>query len=191
MTTTALPRTSHGSPPASAIGRGTVHGAAAGILASLVMAMFAMIAAVTYQGVGLFTPLYHIASTLLPADAMTTSMQAATAGSPVTWLAGPALVGALVHMMIGAMYGAVFGAAATLLRLRGRRLVTAGVAWGALVFVISSFVALPVVAALVGSGDQIAQMASMVGYGTFAAEHVLFGLVLGAVLTVRSSHSRR
>ncbi|MGK2854021.1 MAG: hypothetical protein ACSLE3_07970, partial [Microbacteriaceae bacterium] len=43
-----------------------VWGAAAGAGASLVMAMYAMVAALTYQHTGFFTPLYHIASTLAP-----------------------------------------------------------------------------------------------------------------------------
>ncbi|MEO6142937.1 MAG: hypothetical protein ABIP19_03080 [Dermatophilaceae bacterium] len=55
-------------------------------------------------------------------------------------------------------------------------------AWGAIVFVVSSFIALPVAAALFSSGDQISQMASKVGYGTFLTEHVLLGLALAVLL---------
>ena len=40
-------------------------GAAGGALGAIVMAMYAMIAAATYQHTGFFTPLYHIASPII------------------------------------------------------------------------------------------------------------------------------
>jgi len=98
---------------------------------------------------------------------------------------GPALLGAVVHMMVGAAYGAVFGLLAALPRLRGVMLIADGAVWGAVVFAVSSFVALPVAASVFGSGDQIIQMAKMVGYGTFAIEHVIFGVTLGMMLALR------
>ncbi|MFZ1527488.1 MAG: hypothetical protein WAT19_01980 [Ferruginibacter sp.] len=159
-----------------------VRGALFGVIASLIMAAFAMMAAATYQGVGFFTPLYHIASTLISPSTMMASMQQAADGSTFYFAFGPAVLGAVIHMMIGAMYGAVFAVAAAALRLHDAGLVAAGALWGVLVFLISSFVALPLVATLLGSGDQITHMASMVGYGTFLAEHVLFGLTLGLLL---------
>jgi hypothetical protein len=69
-------------------------------------------------------------------------------------------------------------------------LVASGVVWGAIVFLMSSFVALPVAASLLGSGDQIARMASMVGYGTFLAEHLVYGLALGLLLARGSATAR-
>lgn len=181
-------------PEATLTGRlmqGAVGGALAGMAASLVMAMFAMIAAATYQGAGFFTPLYHIASTFISPDTMMASMQHAADGSTFYFVFGPAVVGALVHMMIGAMYGAMFAIAAVLLRLRGPVLIPAGGVWGAMVFVASSFAALPIAAAVFSSGDQIAQMASTVGYGTFLTEHLLFGLALGMLLAARRPFARR
>ncbi|MFY9918519.1 MAG: hypothetical protein WAL26_09000, partial [Mycobacterium sp.] len=80
-------------------------GAAAGIGASVVMAAFAMIAASTYQRTGFFTPLYHIAATLGPGDAMMQSMQGAMAGDSFTFVFGPAVLGTVIHMMVGAVYG--------------------------------------------------------------------------------------
>lgn len=44
---------------------------------------------------------------------------------------------------------------------------------------ISSFIGLPLAAWVFGSGHQITHMATMVGYPTFLAEHVLYGLALG------------
>jgi hypothetical protein len=165
-------------------------GALLGAAASLVMAAFAMMAAATYQNSGFFTPLYHIASTFISPSTLMTSMQHATTGNTFFFSFGPAVLGAMIHMMIGAMYGAMFAIAAVLLRLRGPVLITAGAAWGAMVFVISSFIALPVAAALFSSGDQISQMASKVGYGTFLTEHVLFGLALGVLLASRRLFAR-
>ena len=160
-------------------------GALLGAAASLVMAAFAMMAAATYQGAGFFTPLYHIASTFISPSAMMTSMQHAADGSTFFFSFGPAVVGAIVHMMVGAMYGVIFAIAAVLLRLRGPVLIGAGAVWGVVVFVMSSFIALPLAAALFSSGDQISQMASKVGYGTFVTEHAVYGLALGALLASR------
>ena len=157
-------------------------GAAAGIGASLVMAMFAMIAALTYQNTGFFTPLYHIASVLAPGDAMVQSMQSAMAGESFTFLFGPAVLGAGIHMAVGAAYGALFGVIARLLRWHGAVLVGMAVVWGFVVFAVSAWVGLPVAASLFGGGDPISNMASMVGYPTFIAEHLAYGAVLGLLL---------
>lgn len=160
-------------------------GAVAGVVASVVMAVFAMIASATYQHTGFFTPMYHIASTFISPSHLMMSVEEAMAGSTFAFFAGPAVLGAIIHMMIGAMYGAVFGVIVARTRLAGTRLIAAGAVWGVVVFVISTFIALPIAAALFGSGDQITNMAKMVGYGTFLVEHVLFGLALALMLSRR------
>lgn len=167
---------------ARGIGVAAAWGALAGVGASMMMAAYAMIAAATYQHTGFFTPLYHIASLFASPETMMTSMQHAMAGSSFYFTLGPAAAGAVIHMMVGAMYGAVFGIGASLLRLRGVMLVAAGLVWGAVVFALSTWVGLPLAAAVFGSGDQISDMASMVGYGTFLVEHLLFGMTLGLLL---------
>lgn len=53
-----------------------------------------------------------------------------------------------------------------------------------------AFVGLPAAAAIFDSGDQIADMAEMVGYGTFVVEHLIFGLVLGLGLAWRGRGAR-
>lgn len=161
----------------------------AGVGASLVMAMYAMIAAWTYQHTGFFTPLYHIAATFAAPDTMMTSMQEAMAGNSFTFVVGPALLGAVIHMMVGAMYGAVFAVIARLLRWHGVALLGAAMVWGLIVFVISSWIGLPVAAALFGGGDPIRDMASMVGYPTFIIEHLMFGAALGILLLRASRNS--
>jgi hypothetical protein len=75
-----------------AVGRAVVGGAIAGLIASVLMAMFAMIAAATYQDIGFFTPMYHIASTFISGDAMKTSMDRAMQGSDFYFTLGPAVV---------------------------------------------------------------------------------------------------
>lgn len=164
------------------LGRTALRGAVLGMVASLVMAAFAMMAAATYQRSGFFTPLYHIASTFISPSTMMTSMKDAMGGNEFFFSVGPAILGAIVHMMVGAMYGVMFAVAARLLHLRGGIVLAAGVVWGGMAFLLSSFLALPIAAALLHSGDQITHMAAKVGYGTFLTEHLIFGLVLGALL---------
>lgn len=169
-----------------ALSAAAVWGVLAGVGASLVMAMYAMIAAGTYQHSGFFTPLYHIAATFAAPDTMMKSMEAAMAGNSFTFAFGPAVLGAMIHMMVGAMYGAVFAVVARFLQWHGAALVAAASAWGLVVFAISSWIGLPIAAALFGGGDPIRDMASMVGYPTFIVEHLLFGATLGILLLAAS-----
>jgi len=182
MTTSA----SGGATAARGFGKGTgkamAWGAVAGVGASLVMAMYAMIAALTYQGTGFFTPLYHIAAVFVPGDAMMRSMEASMAGTSFTFILGPAVLGAVIHMMVGAGYGAAFGVIAQLLRLRGWVLAGAGMVWGLVVFAVSAWIGLPLAASVFGGGEPIRNMASMVGYPTFVLEHLLYGGTLGLLL---------
>lgn len=164
------------------LGRSLLLGAGAGVVASLVMAMFAMIAAATFLHSGFFTPLYHIASTFIAPDAMMQSMQATMAGHLFTFIPGPAMIGAFIHMMVGAGYGAVFGLSAGRARLSGAALVGAAIVWGLLVFEVSTWIALPAAAALFGGGDPVRNMAAMVGYGPFIVEHLIYGAALGLLL---------
>lgn len=169
----------------STLVRAAVTGAIIGMAAALVMAMYAMIASATYQNHGFFTPLYHIASVFIAPKTLMTSMQQGMGDGIFYFTFGPAVLGALIHMMIGAMYGAVFAVAARALKLRSLNLVIAGTIWGAMVLVVSSWIGLPLAAAIFNSGDQITDMAKMVGYGTFLTEHLFFGLALGALLAIR------
>jgi hypothetical protein len=164
-------------------------GVVTGVGASLVMAMYAMIAAATYQQTGFFTPLYHIAATFVAPDTMMSSMQAAMAGDTFTFALGPAVLGAIIHMMVGAMYGVIFAVVAHYLKWHGMVLVGAGIVWGLVVFAFSTWIGLPVAAALFGGGDPIRDMASMVGYPTFLVEHLLFGATLGSLL-LRAARNR-
>jgi len=164
------------------LGRLVGLGAGAGVVASLVMAMYAMIAALTYQGVGFFTPLYHIASLVISPDHMMMSVQLADAGNAFAFYAGPALVGAAIHMMTGAAFGAMFAAIAGATHLRGLWVIVAGAFWGVVVYLSSAYVLLALAATIFGSGDQIKNMSSLVGQGTFLVEHVIYGVALGTLM---------
>jgi hypothetical protein len=65
-------------------------------------------------------------------------------------------------------------------------LVPAGALYGIAVFGFSAFIALPVAAAITGAGSSISDMASMVGYGTFALEHLVYGTTLGVLVVLGS-----
>jgi hypothetical protein len=134
---------------------------------------------------GFFTPLYHIASLWASQDSMMASMQDAMADQNFHFEFGPALLGAVIHMMTGAVYGAIFAVAVARLPIARAVLVLAGIVWGAVAFVVSSFIGLPVAAAVFDSGNQITDMAEMAGWGTFVIEHLVFGLVLGVLLAIR------
>lgn len=164
-------------------GRALAAGAVAGVLASIVMGMYAMVAA-WVDGTGFFTPLHHIASLWAAPDAMMASMEAAMAGNDFNITVGTAVLGALIHMMTGAMYGAVFGLIVSRLHLGRGPLLGVGLVYGALVFVMSAFVGLPLAASIFDAGDPIRNMAEMAGWTTFAVEHLLFGLALAALLSL-------
>jgi hypothetical protein len=154
------------------------------VIASLVMAMYAMMAAYA-KDTGFFTPLYHIASLVTNDADMMRSMKADQMnGDAFTFLFGPALLGAMIHMMTGAMYGAVFGVIASRLRLGLAALAGVGMVYGFLVFAMSAYIGLPLAAAIFNSGDSIKNMAEMAGWGTFIIEHLMYGAALGALTAV-------
>ncbi len=173
----------------SSLGRAVLIGAVAGVIASLVMAMYAMMAAYA-KDTGFFTPLYHIASLVTDDSNMMKSMKADQMnGDAFTFLFGPAILGAMIHMMTGAMYGAGFGLIASKLRLGLAALAGVGMAYGFLVFVMSAYIGLPLAASIFNSGDPITNMAEMAGWGTFIIEHLMYGVALGALVAVGLARS--
>ncbi|MEU4293179.1 hypothetical protein AB0E63_33575 [Kribbella sp. NPDC026596] len=164
--------------------KNAVYGAGAGVVASLVMAMYAMIASWA-KDTGFFTPLYHIASLWISPKTLMASMEDGMANHAFHFAFGAAVLGAIIHMMTGAMYGAIFGVIASRLRLGLPALAGVGMVYGFVVFVVSAFIALPVAAAIFSSGDQITDMAKMAGWATFIIEHLMFGVALGVLYAVR------
>jgi hypothetical protein len=162
-------------------------GALLGAGAAIVMAVFAMMAAATYQGTGFFTPLYHIASSVLDPSTMMRSMQAAGGGDTFTFSAGPAIVGLGLHLLTGAFWGAIFGLIVSTGRLRGPLGLIAGIVYGLVVMIVMALVGLPIVAAVFGGGDPISDMPRLAGWGTFTIEHAIYGAVLGLWPLLRGS----
>lgn len=162
-------------------------GAAIGAAAAIVMAMYAMIAAATYQGTGFFTPLYHIASSVLDPNDMMRSMEAAAAGDAFLFSAGPAGVGFGLHLLTGAFWGAIFGLIVLMARLHGVVGLIGGVVYGLLVLLFMAFVGLPIVAEVFGGGEPISDMPRLAGWGTFTIEHAIYGGVLGLWPLLRRS----
>ncbi len=156
-----------------------------GVLAAFVMAMYAMVAAATYQGTGFFTPMYHIASAFIEPTAMMTSMERAGGDQLFYFAAGPAALGMLVHLATGAVYGALFAVIMRATSLHGASVVATGAVFGVAVMLFSSFVGLPATAALFGGGEAISEMPTMVGWTTFTVEHLIYGVVLGVWLARR------
>ena len=154
-------------------------GALWGIVGAFVMAIYAMIAGATYLDSGFFTPLYHIASTFIAPQSMMTSMEQAMKGDAFHFTFGAAGVGMLVHLVVGAIYGIVFAFLARAINLVGPASLGVGALYGVVVMLFSSFVGLPIAAALFGGGDPISDMPTMVGWTTFTIEHVMFGVIVG------------
>jgi len=169
----------------AAIKRGITVGVIGGLLGAALMAMYAMVVSATVKDVGFFTPLYHIASAFIDPTAMMTSIEDAAGGDATYFTAGPAVVGLVVHMMTGAVAGALFGALVALRPAPRWVVVLAGAAFGVVVMLVNNFIGLPLVADLFGGGDPIADMPSIVGWGTFTVEHLIYGLALGAVAAAR------
>jgi hypothetical protein len=154
-------------------------GALLGVVAAVVMGMFAMIASATYHDTGFFTPLHHIASALIEPTAMMRSMEAGMAGDTFAISVGPALLGLALHLATGAFWGAIFGLIVSTGWLRGVTGLVGGIVYGLAVMVVMAFLALPVIAAVFGGGEPISDMPRLAGWGTFAIEHATYGAVLG------------
>ena len=154
-------------------------GMMAGMAAAVPMGIFAMIASATWQRAGFYTPMYRIASVLdpLPLEA---SLEEAAAGSPSFYFyPQPMFAGFAVHLAIGGFFGVLFVVLVRALRVRGPASVAAGVLYGLGVAALMGLVLLPLGAELLGGGRQVAEAASIVGWPTFAAWHLLYGLGLG------------
>jgi hypothetical protein len=162
-------------------------GALLGVVAAVVMGMFAMLASATYHDTGFFTPLHHIASALIEPTAMMRSMEAGMAGDTFAISVGPALLGLALHLVTGAFWGAIFGLIVSTRWLRGVTGLVGGIVYGLAVMVAMAFVGLPVIAAVFGGGEPVSDMPRLAGWGTFAVEHAIYGAVLGLWPLLRHS----
>jgi hypothetical protein len=165
--------------------RAIENGMMAGMAAAVPMAIFAMIASATWQRAGFYTPMYRISSVLdrLPLEA---SLEEAAASSPSFYFyPQPMFAGFAVHLAIGGVFGILFVALVRALRVRGPVNLAAGLLYGLAVAVFMGLAWLPVAAEWLGGGRQIAEAASIVGWPTFLAWHLIYGLGLGTWALLR------
>jgi len=153
----------------------------AGMVAAFVMGLFAMVVA-AIRGLGLYTPLYLVTAVVEPGP-LRVSLGEAAEGWRFYFEVGPAAAGMAVHLAIGAAFGAVFVLLARALRFRGPVAVAAGVAYGLAVLAFMSLVALPWAAGGTAGGELIANAPELLGWPVFTVEHVLYGLVLGILVS--------
>jgi hypothetical protein len=150
-----------------------IAGAIAGMIGGAMMAMFTMLATVTYLHMGFFTPMYVIASPLTGRQVMMTAMHAGA----FYFALGPAVVGLVVHMMWSALWGIIFGLLASGLRLRGAAAVIGGMVYGVLVMLAMSLIIAPIVGA--------PNFFQILGWPTWTIGHLLFGMVVGLWAALR------
>jgi hypothetical protein len=144
-----------------------IAGAIAGMIGGAMMAMFTMIATVSYLGMGFFTPMYIIASPLTGRQVMMTAMH----GGAFYFALGPAVLGLVIHMMWSALWGIIFGLIASGLHLRGLAGVVGGMVYGVLVLLVMGFIVAPIVGA--------PNFFQVLGWPTWTIGHLLFGMVVG------------
>jgi hypothetical protein len=148
------------------------------------------VASVAWGQAGFFTPFYRIAAVLDPA-AYDISLEEAASGSKFWFEPQTALPGACVHLGLAAFFGLLFG-----LLWRGDRraspgaTVLAGIAWGLVVAVVMVPV-LRFCGQTVGGGGLIADAPALMGWPTYVAMHLVYGLSLGAIVALRAAHPRR
>jgi uncharacterized membrane protein YagU involved in acid resistance len=155
-----------------------------GIVASIPMGVCAMVASATYQARGFYTPAYHVAFII---DPNTLGMSLAKAGTGERFFMSREsfVFGLAAHVMVAGVFGALFAVLATKLRLQGNRVLVAGLVYGLAVMVVMSAAVLPAAGRFFEAGPTISDMASEIGWATFAALHAIYGLALGAWIYVR------
>jgi uncharacterized membrane protein YagU involved in acid resistance len=97
----------------------------------------------------------------------------------------PMFAGLAVHLAIGGFFGILFVLLIHALRARGRVALAVGVLYGLAVAALMGLVVLPAAADLLAAGPQIGEAASIVGWPTFAAWHLVYGLGLGTWTMLR------
>jgi hypothetical protein len=173
----------------TSVGRAISVGITGGIFGSLAMALYAMVISGSVKHAGYFTPIYHIASSMISGKAMMTSLLGPLKGQNFFFDLGPAIGGALIHLTVGAITGAIFGVLISKIHASREFTVVAGTMFGLLVLVVNGFVGLPIASHLFGGGKPISDMANIVGWGHFTGEHAIFGIVLGIVVAIKLGHS--
>jgi hypothetical protein len=149
------------------------------------MGLFMMAASVVWGHAGAFSPFYRIAG-VLDRAAYDISLEEAATGSRFWFEPQTALPGACVHLGLAGLFGMLF---VLLVReghgARPAALVAAGAAWGLVVAAVMVPV-LRLAGAHVGGGALIAEVPARLGWPTYLAMHLVYGLALGALVATRS-----
>jgi uncharacterized membrane protein YagU involved in acid resistance len=167
-----------------AVQRAMEAGIMAGLLAALPMGLLTMIASATWRHAGFFTPAYRVAAILDP-NPLQASLEEAATGSAFYFDQQPMFAGGAAHLGVGCVFGVVFALLAYALRPRGPAALGAGVAYGLAVMAFMALAGLPLAERVLGGGEAISGLPGAVGWPTFVAVHVLYGLVLGGWLLLR------
>jgi uncharacterized membrane protein YagU involved in acid resistance len=151
--------------------------------------LFLCVASATWGDAGVFTPFYRIAG-VLDRAAYDISLEEAANGSRFWLELQTTLPGVCVHLALAGFFGMLF----VLLAREGRgasaaALVLAGVAWGLVVAVVMVPV-LGLVGREVGGGALVADLPAELGWPTYVAMHLVYGLALGAVVALRATWRR-
>src|SRR5436309_8455184 len=139
-----------------------------GLLGGILMALFSMLATVTYLQMGFFTPLYAIAAPLIGQSTLMTSLRQGG-----FYLAlGPALLGLVIHLLWAGFWGLIFGLLARRLHLTGGLAIISGLVYGVLIMLVMIFIVVPIVGA--------PNLLQLLGSFSFTIANALFyGLPLG------------
>jgi hypothetical protein len=154
------------------------------------MGLFMMVASATWGHAGAFSPCYRIAG-VLDRAAYDISLEEAAGGNRFWLEPQTALPGACVHLALAALFGMLF----FLLAREGRgarpaALVAAGVGWSLVVAAVMVPV-LGLVGRHVGGGALIGEAPSSIGWATYVAMHLVYGLTLGALVAWWASRRAR
>jgi uncharacterized membrane protein len=142
-------------------------GAAAGLAAALVMALFWMLVSAA-QGAGLFTPLKLIGATFY-------------AGAAMTYDTAAVLFGLMAQLAFGLAFGVIFAALTRRVRA-AQTLVAAGLAYGAAIMLLMTYTVLPWASPI---------LFATIDTAWFFVFHLVFGLTLPVALELRRRQARR
>jgi hypothetical protein len=173
-----------GSTRLAGVERAIETGMMAGMAAAVPMGILAMIASATWQHAGFYTPWYRIAAVLDPLPLQASLEEAAADRPSFYFYPQPMFAGLAVHLAIGGFFGILFVLLIGALRVHGRAALAVGVLYGPAVAALMGLL-LPVAADLLAAGPQIGDAASIVGWPTFAAWHLVYGLGLGTWAMLR------
>ncbi len=144
-------------------------GIAGGIIAGIVMAMVAMVW-MALAGEGFFKPLSVIASILMGKSAISGSFALV-----------PDLLGAVIHMVLSAVFGLVFAFVAAHAPWSSEQIIGTATVYGLVLWIVNVVI---IDANFIPAGLSLAPTPLLI------VVHLVYGIVLGLILTPKLSSSR-